>query len=130
MKQISFIDEGNDDDFGPDEFIPREPRTEQERQHQTRAKELQAKFRTTASSHFVRLDDDLAAAFPTPAAVNEALMNKGLINKVRLTNGRLLICSVRFSLHRSRQARNISNNATPQPLLARPCSVNLVRRAN
>jgi hypothetical protein len=73
MKQIRFTDEGNDDDFGPDEFIPREPSTEQERQLQTRAKELQAKFRGAASSHFVRLDDDLAAAFPTPAAVNEAL---------------------------------------------------------
>jgi hypothetical protein len=68
MKQISFIDEGN-----ADEFIPREPRTEQERQHYARAKELQAKFRGAATSHFVRLNDDLAAAFPSPAAVNEAL---------------------------------------------------------
>lgn len=73
MKQTRFIDEGNEDDFGPDEFIRREPNTEQERQRQARAKELQAKFRGTASSHFVRLDDDLAAAFPTPDAVNAAL---------------------------------------------------------
>lgn len=73
MKQIRFIEAGNADDFGLDEFSPREPNTEQERQRHARAKELQAKFRGAAASRFVRLDDDLAAAFPTPAAVNEAL---------------------------------------------------------
>jgi hypothetical protein len=71
--EIKLIDEGNDDDFGAAEYSLRAPQTEQERQHYARAKELQAKFRSQATAHYVRLADDLVEAFPTPEAVNDAL---------------------------------------------------------
>ncbi len=73
MNHFHLIDEGNDDDFGAAEYSPRAPQTEQERQHYARAKELQVKFRAQATAHYVRLADDLATAFPTPEAVNDAL---------------------------------------------------------
>jgi EAL domain-containing protein (putative c-di-GMP-specific phosphodiesterase class I) len=66
MNQIRFIDEGNDDDFGPDEFIPTAPQSE-------KAKELQDKLRAQATARYVRLADDVAESFPTSEAVNAAL---------------------------------------------------------
>lgn len=66
MNQIRLIDEGNDDDFGPDEFIPTAPQSE-------KAKELQDKLRAQATAHYVRLADDVAESFPTSEAVNDAL---------------------------------------------------------
>ena len=71
--EIKLIDEDDAADFGAAEYSPRAPQTEPERQHYARAKELQAQFRAQATAHYVRLADDLATAFPTPKAVNEAL---------------------------------------------------------
>lgn len=40
--------DNNNDDFGAAEYIPREPRNEQERQGQARAKEMERRFRLQA----------------------------------------------------------------------------------
>ena len=67
MNQFRLIEEGNDEDFG-------EPEYEWGGVGKTAAAaEQQAKFRAQAEARFVRLADDLAAAFPTPEAVNDAL---------------------------------------------------------
>lgn len=67
MNHFHLIDEGNDDDFGEPEYAwggaGKTPA----------AAEQQAKFRAQAEARFVRLADDLSAAFPTPEAVNDAL---------------------------------------------------------
>lgn len=66
MKEIRLIDDGNDDDFGPNEYIPTLPQSD-------KAKALQAKLRAAGEARYVRLADDVAPSFPTSEAVNEAL---------------------------------------------------------
>lgn len=67
MNRVILTDDGNDDDFGEEEYnFGAEPKS-------PAAVVQQEKIRAQATAHWVRVDDDLVEAFPTTASVNEAL---------------------------------------------------------